>query len=197
MKSTILTTSAWTYDSDNDIDVLGNTITCVDDNTTVQDTEAVLPPRPNAEALVKIFARSVNIFYPTMHSHALDEMLLAAYDFPESFAGTFEERIFHLVIAIALQLTRRDDTSVGFTPNVYFRKAVYGYYSNTSQVLLLQENLLICIYLLLSPRSGDIWRNLGFSVRVYFDLGHHPSDDVDPDEQLAPLLFRTLYCLER
>lgn len=197
LNTTILITSEWSDDDDNNVDFIGDNATCFDNSIAAQGIEAVLPPLSSATALVKLFTQSVNIFYPTIHSQALDEMHLAAYNFPASFANSPEERIFNLVIAIALQLTQQDDTTVDFTPAAYFRKATYGHSSSTSQVLLLQENLLICIYLLLSPGSGDIWRILGLSVRVYFDMTHRPSDNEDPDQQLAVVLSRTLYCLER
>jgi hypothetical protein len=66
-----------------------------------------------------------------------------------------------------------------------------------SNLYLLRRILLICMYLLLSPSTGDIWRNLGFAVRLYFDMAHRPTEG---DEELFDgqlhMLSRTIYCIE-
>ncbi|KAH6673871.1 fungal-specific transcription factor domain-containing protein [Halenospora varia] len=161
----------------------------------------ILPPYPAAATLVHVFSRSINVFYPIMQQHALEKLLLTAYETPDTIHCTFEEQTLYIVLGIASQLMKCNDPSLVFTSSAYFKKGTSGdsimhEKTSKSQVLLLQRSLLTCIYLLLDPGSGDLWRNLGFSIRLYFDMVHRPSDD-EIERELAVMLYRALYCLER
>ncbi|KAG9234312.1 fungal-specific transcription factor domain-containing protein [Amylocarpus encephaloides] len=160
-----------------------------------------LPPYQVASALVKKFSHSVNLFYPTMPERELDELLSTAYDKPQEIRGTFEEQTLLIILGIASRLMRWSYHDSLSASNAYFQQGmsedqIMHEKTSTSQVLLLQRSLLICIYLLFTPGSGDLWRNLGFSIRLYFDMVHRPSSGGESETELAVMLYRTLYCLE-
>ncbi|KAF2798705.1 hypothetical protein K505DRAFT_96146 [Melanomma pulvis-pyrius CBS 109.77] len=161
-----------------------------------------LPPRSVSTALFALFARSMNVFYPTVSDPYMDTLIINAYSNQESPMATHEEDIFYLILAIGSKLSMKSDPGLALGPQVYFHKATYhpersrDGWLHLDQLLLLQRNLLICTYLLLSPAAGDIWRNLGFAIRLYFDLSHRPSTNDDMNEGLMCMLFRTLYTLE-
>ncbi|KAH8667049.1 hypothetical protein BX600DRAFT_285340 [Xylariales sp. PMI_506] len=153
--------------------------------------------------LFATFSRSAHIWYPVMDDASLNNLLSSsAIDRLGSALDHAHELIF-LILAIGSQLTKRAEHCVSFTSIAYFERATAHldttceHSSTSSNLYLLQRTLLICIYLLLTPSAGDIWRNLGFAVRLYFDLSHRPAETSDPrDTSQLCMLSRTLYCLE-
>lgn len=166
----------------------------------LQQPDSILPSCAVAKTLIEAFSQSMNTFYPTIQHHTLEELLAKAYNESDTFHGTFEEQTLYIVLGIGSLLTKSNHPSFVFTPSVYFTSGVsedsiMHEKTSTSQVLLLQRCLLTCIYLLLDPGAGDIWRNLGLAIRLYFDIVHRPSYD-EREKELALMLYRTLYCLE-
>lgn len=166
------------------------------------------PPQSLSAALFTLFSKSVNLFYPTVKEPQISRLLEYSSNQVEAvdehdYEHDYDHDIFYLIMAIATQLTRKWVHGQVYSPHVYFHKATH--YPERSRkrwlqldsLLLLQRHLLICIYLLFSPDSGDIWRNLGFAIRLYFDLSHRPTEHDNMDEELMTMLFRTLYSLER
>lgn len=159
------------------------------------------PPKEVTLPLFSLFSRSINTFYPTMKDEQLEHIMAAPYDRNGSLAG-HDQELFYLVLAIGSQLARGSDQSLVLNSQAYLRKATSLMersrcsWLHVNQLFLLQRTLLISIYLLLSPGSGDIWRNLGFAIRTYFDLAHRPLETDDIDDGLMDMLCRTLYCLE-
>lgn len=160
------------------------------------------PPIAVASVLFRVFSYSVNVFYPTIKENHLATILETVYQ-PGHVAPGQDWDIFYLIIAIGSYLSRKTGMEMAIAPHVYFQKAISHLeqsrhsWIGQHQLLLLQRTILICIFLLLSPVSGDIWRNLGFAIRFYFDLSHRPSEHDGMDEELMQMLTRTLYCLER
>lgn len=159
------------------------------------------PPKEVARSLFDLFSRSINTFYPTVKDGQLEHIMAALYDTKGSLTDRDQE-LFYLVLAISSQLARGSDQSLVLKPEAYLRKATslmersHHSWLHVNQLFLLQRTLLISVYLLLSPGSGDIWRNLGFSIRMYFDLAHRPIETDDMDDGLMDMLCRALYCLE-
>ena len=155
-----------------------------------------------ALSLFRIFSNSINIFYPTLKAQHVDEIVESAYNDQDCTRLGQDHDLFYLILAISSHVARKSDIGLPFTPSVYFEKAISHLeqtrhsWIGPNQILLLQRTILICIYLLLNPSSGDIWRNLGFAIRFYFDLSHRPSEHDGIDEDLMCILTRTLYCLE-
>jgi hypothetical protein len=159
-----------------------------------------MPPQSALSALLRFFSGSINLFYPTVKDDQLNS--LTASGSHQSDMTDQDQDIFFLILAISSKLVKAPAYVPPFASHVYFHKATYHpaktreSWLQLDPLLLLQRQLLICIYLILSPASGDIWRNLGFAIRLYFDLSHRPSENDDTDEELMIMLFRTLYCLE-
>ena len=159
------------------------------------------PSNPASSTMFRLFANTIHVFYPTLKECQLKDLLLGSYT--EGFSPlSLDQDLFYLVIAVASLTVKDRDTGLPFTAHAYFYKATRHsersrtYWLSVDPLSLLQQQLLICIYLLLSPESGDLWRNLGFAIRLYFDLSHRPSED-EIDKTLLAMLFRTLYSLER
>jgi hypothetical protein len=159
------------------------------------------PPKEVALCLSSLFSRSINTFYPTMKDEQLEHIMAAPYDRNGSMTG-HDQELFYLILAISSQLAKGSNQSRDLNPEAYLRKATslmersHHRWLHVDQLFLLQRTLLISIYLLLCPGSGDIWRNLGFAIRMYFDLAHRPLETDDMDDGLMDMLCRTVYCLE-
>ncbi|KAF7563755.1 hypothetical protein G7046_g379 [Stylonectria norvegica] len=160
------------------------------------------PPFSAAAGLVSLFQKSANTFFPVIASLSMEETLSHAYENDTSALLGQQSELFYLALAIASQVGKREDPLLAMCANAYFYKALSQsstsceHYSRASNLFLLQRTLLIAVFLLLNPASGDIWRTLGFAIRLFFDLSHRPSMDEDKGHHLFCLLTRTLYCLE-
>lgn len=168
------------------------------------DLEIDRPARATASRLFAAFSKSVHIWYPILDDLSLHKLLLCSYD-GQRFDRRFdhEKEMYYLVLAIGSQLTKKVESCAGLTSATYFEKATSRLdttceHSLSDNLWLLQRTLLICLYLLLAPSAGDVWRNLGFAIRLYFDLSHRPNEASDGDkvENTLRVLARTLYCLE-
>lgn len=161
------------------------------------------PPISVASGLFNIFSRSANSFFPILEVTSLKTILSRCYEKDDDTAFGHSQELFYLILAIASLVAKRNEPVLASWADSYFRKATTrldttcDHSSRPANILLLQRTLLICVYLLLSPKSGDIWRHLGFAIRLFFDLSHRPSMDADKDHNLFCTLTRTLYCLER
>ncbi|KAI1867245.1 uncharacterized protein JN550_007297 [Neoarthrinium moseri] len=165
-------------------------------------SEPAVPPVAVTSALSHVFTSSVNVFYPTLKGPHLDRIMSNLYRDQINRRGTWDRGLGYLVLAIGSKLGAGANIGITHTPEIYYAKALQllqGRRHNwraLDQLSLLQRTLLICLYLLLDPASGDIWRYLGFAIRIYFDLSHRPAEDDDMDEELLSMLSKTLYCLE-
>lgn len=163
------------------------------------------PPYSLALRLFEIFSKSINIFFPVLEQTSLESLLNSTYNMNESTQTStkHEYELFYLVLAVSSFLSKRHDPGLGWLGEMWFKQATFdldplnNHSSKQSQLFLFQRTILISIYLLLSPKSGDIWRNLGFAIRIFFDLAHRSSMDGERDQHLFLILTRTLYCLER
>jgi Fungal specific transcription factor domain len=162
--------------------------------------------RPDISTALRLFAvfyRSVHVWYPVMNDDSLQGLLSYCNTEPLDSALDHNQELFYLILAISSQLTKRVEHVVNFTPAAYFAKATShantscDHSSGSSTLHMMQRSLLICIYLLLSPGGGDVWRNLGFAIRLYFDMSHGRFENINGlDEGHLAMLARTLYCIE-
>ncbi|KAI5922374.1 hypothetical protein F4810DRAFT_674693 [Camillea tinctor] len=160
------------------------------------------PSRPLALYLLNLFRDTVNTFYPVMHEKSLYNLLDHCYPDVEPTSFSHGHEIMHLILAIGACLVNGNILRVNFTPSMFIQKFLSiqdlacDHASPADQLFFLQKTLLVCLYLLFRPGSGDIWRILGFAIRLYFDLSHRPLKDASMDNHLMIMLSRTLYCLE-
>lgn len=161
------------------------------------------PSFSTVSRLFATFYRSVHVWYPVMSNAAFRSLLSSAQTTTIDACLSPSQELLYLILAISSQLTRRSELQSGMTPAAYFSKATSNVdtscdHSSGSQTIhMMQRSLLICIYLLLSPAHGDIWRNLGFAIRLYFDMSHGRFENLDSlDESHLAMLARTLYCIE-
>ena len=174
------------------------------DLTTTTGCNEGLPPIAVATRLFGIFARSVNVFFPVVENSSLERIIHIAYN-SEGVEGCDQNRqLFFTILAIASLVAKRSNPNLPFFAGEYLQQAAWNlndescdHSSKTSQIFIFQRTLLVSIYLLLSPSSGDIWRNLGFAIRLFFDLSHRSFVEGDEELLLFHMLTRTLYCLER
>jgi hypothetical protein len=167
----------------------------------VDDQTPQIPPYSVSSALFQLFANSINIFYPTLQDNHLNNLMCTSY--AENRPSVDLDRdLFYLVLSVASLAVNGRETGLPIGSHVYFYKATChpersrADWLSIDPLLLLQRQILICVSVLFNPESGDLWRNLGFAVRLYFDLSHRPSE-LDNDRTLLAMLSRTLYCLER
>lgn len=175
--------------------------------TTARTDNGDLPPIAVATRLFDIFARSVNVFFPVVENSSLETILHIAYNSDDVVVeGCHDQnrQLFFTILAIASLVAKRSDPNLPFLGSQYFNQAIRhfddascNHASKASQIFIFQRTLLISLYLLLSPSAGDIWRNLGFAIRLFFDLSHRSFVEGDEELQLFHMLTRTLYCLER
>ncbi|CAH0053871.1 unnamed protein product [Clonostachys solani] len=155
-----------------------------------------------ATRLFAVFSKSVHVWYPIMNDESLQSLLLCCSTETLDPCSDQKLELFYLVLAIASLLTKRAEPLLSSTPAAYFNRAISNadtncdHSSGPSTLHMMQRSLLICIYLLLSPGSGDIWRNLGFAIRLHFDMSHGRSENMYLDEGHHTMLARTLYCIE-
>jgi hypothetical protein len=167
-----------------------------------QDAEFHRPPISVASAIFTLFTRSVNVFYPTVQHHCFETILADLYNHAEPVTTGHHHDVFCLILAIGSQMTKHPELRPPLGPDIYFQKATRHLqrsrhsWSSREQLRAFQKSLLTCIYLLSSPSSGDIWRNLGFAIRLFLDLSHRPAENDDIDDELLCMLTRTLYSLE-
>ncbi|UPL02929.1 hypothetical protein LCI18_013863 [Fusarium solani-melongenae] len=163
---------------------------------------AATPPMSMAISLFQLFARSANVFYPVLQPAKLDEILAQCYANDDGCLQSDTRQFFFLVLAVSSRIGQVGQANPSSQAEGYFRSAVSemsttcNHASRAENVALLQRTLLICLYLLLSPGSGDVWRHLGFAIRHFFDLAHRPSMEEDEFHDILCTLTRTLYCLE-
>lgn len=165
--------------------------------------DATLPPFSVAEGLFRLFSRSANVFFPVLETTMLDHILSTAYksDGEESVKPTLD--LFYLILAIAALIGKRNGPSIAAQARSWFLKAISSmsmqcdHSSLLENIILLQRTLLMCVFLLLSPESGDLWRHLGYAIRHFFDLSHRPLTEEEEYRHLICTLTRTLYYLER
>lgn len=161
-----------------------------------------LPAPQITIAIFGLFANSINLFYPTIVEQQLETILIAAQSDQGNTLAEYDQDLMYLIVAIGSRLSRQPDHQTTISSQDYFHKATHhpersrDSWIHADQLLLLQRHTLICIYLLLNPAAGDLWRNLGFAIRSYFDLAHSPSTGDMSREDLTRLLFRTIYSLE-
>ncbi|KAF4471294.1 neutral amino acid permease [Fusarium albosuccineum] len=159
---------------------------------------ADLPSPSVTQSLIQLFCQSVNTFFPILDKTSLTELASRSYDENANNAA----EIFYLTRGIACLVAKRSEPMLASWGRSFFETAISHFdttcdhSSRSINVKLLQRTLLICVYLLLDPEAGDIWRHLGFAIHLFLDLSHRPSDDEDEDHQLFCTLTRTLYCLE-
>lgn len=147
--------------------------------------------------------RTTNVFYKILDQSHLDHLMSDCYT---TVAGAQRDQghdMLYLVLAIAAHVGKRSDPRLAGHSDVYYTKAtadmgtICDHASRDANIVLLQRTLLVCVYLLLSPGSGDIWRHLGFAIRHFLDLAHRPSLEEDKYHDIMCTLTRTLYALER
>ncbi|KAF5004539.1 hypothetical protein FDECE_8971 [Fusarium decemcellulare] len=161
-------------------------------------THADLPSPSAIQSLIHLFCRSVNTFFPILDEASLTA--LASRSCNEN--ANNPDEILYLALGLACLVAKRNEAMLASWGRSFFETAISRFdttcdhSSRSINVKLLQRTLLVCLYLLLDPEAGDIWRHLGFAIRLFLDLSHRPSEDEDEDHKLFCTLTRTLYCLE-
>jgi hypothetical protein len=109
---------------------------------------------------------------------------------------------FFLILAIGTRLlSKTADSRLLFDSYSYFRTAISDI-KRLHKCLLpistssLQCNVLLCIFLLLDPSWGNVWRVMGHTCRLSLELNSLRANEDDPGE-LEAALYRTVYQLER
>ncbi|CVK98837.1 uncharacterized protein FMAN_08412 [Fusarium mangiferae] len=166
----------------------------------IQNSHVELLSPSTTLSLLHLFSRSAHAFFPVLDETALQVMFASLYSI-ESFLEQDRHGIFYLVLAIASSIAKKSEPTLACWAPSFFNKAiekvtVVSDHSRTENIALFQRTLLICVYLLLNPDAGDIWRHLGFAIRLFLDISHRPSEDEVEDHHLFCMLTRTMYCLE-
>ncbi len=134
-------------------------------------TESKKPGREIAKALFDCYYQSIESFYPIIGLRNLQHILDSAYEpSPNIFTPAEAEVLFDIIIAISLWLSGKDDSRLLPVSRSIFRKVTVDSISKstlgTSKTKTLQITLLMSVYALLSPISGNPWRLLGHACRL-------------------------------
>jgi hypothetical protein len=100
-----------------------------------------------------------------------------------------------LVIAICLQLRSKTDPRYRGPAMAYFNGALYKHSTidfATPSIHQIQVLALECLFILLCPTAGDIWRMIGAAVRACVEL----CEEYNTTDDTCWLLLRTVFCLE-
>ena len=158
-----------------------------------------LPPHATTMALLSVFNNSFNV---VCHVISMDTLQQICADIYSGNGGTdmFELQTLHLVLAVSLQTLSTRDRSLSNTAQAYFQEVASD--SGRISALLQRNNLkslrvaiLLCAYVSLRPRSGDIWRLVGFASRLCLGMINAPRSDKSEKETFE-LLYQTLLCID-
>lgn len=158
-----------------------------------------LPPQATTMALLSVFSNSINVICRVISIEALQQTCAYIYA-GNDCTDVFELQTLHLVLAISLQLLSKRDHSLSNTAQAYFHEVA----SDSGRISsLLQRNslrslrvaILLCIYVLLRPNSGDIWRLVGFASRLCLGMINTPRSNKSEKETFE-LLYQTLLCID-
>jgi hypothetical protein len=157
-----------------------------------------LPPQPTTMALLSVFNNSINVIARVISIDALQQTCLHIYAGNEC-TDVFELQTLHLVLAISLQLLSGRDHSLSNTAQTYFKEVASdsGRISSLLQrdsLTSLRVAILLCVYVLLRPNSGDIWRLVGFASRLCLGMINTPRTNTE--KETFELLYQTLLCID-
>ena len=157
-----------------------------------------LPPQATTMALLGVFNNSMNVVCHVISMEALEQTYASILAGNEG-VDIFEFQTLHLCLAISLQLLSRRDHSLSNTAQAYFKEVA----SDSGRISsLLQRNslkslrvaILLCVYVLLRPSSGDIWRLVGFASRLCLGMINTPRSE--KEKETFELLYQTLLCID-
>ncbi|KAK1712972.1 uncharacterized protein BDZ83DRAFT_92302 [Colletotrichum acutatum] len=160
-------------------------------------------PESLATPIFNLFSRSINTFFPIFQPQILNNNLNAYYHPNATPPRPHNTPLFNLIIALGAQIGSKSTPSLYALAEHHFQNAIVSlpvtcaHASRADNLSLFQRTLLICVYTLLEPSAGDVWRHLGFAIRLFLDLSHRPSMEEDEDHGVFCMLTRTLYTLER
>ncbi|KXH38219.1 hypothetical protein CSAL01_08777 [Colletotrichum salicis] len=144
-------------------------------------------PETLATPLFILFSRSINTFFPTLEPQTLTHILNTHYHNHAPSHNTTNTPIFNFIIALGALITSKSTPSFLPLAESHFQNVTpslpttCAHASRAENLALLQRTLLICVYTLLEPSAGDVWRHLGFAIRLFLDLSHRPSMEEDED----------------
>ncbi|KAJ5613180.1 hypothetical protein N7510_006374 [Penicillium lagena] len=145
------------------------------------------PPHVRSEILPEI--KPLNLVYPIFQE--TDEFLLS-FTQKQNLPATAENL---LVIAICLQLRSKTDPRYKGPAMAYFNGALHKHSTidfTTPSIHQIQIFALECLFILLCPTAGDIWRMSGAAVRACVEL----CEEYNTIDETCWLLLRTVFCLE-
>jgi hypothetical protein len=158
-----------------------------------------LPPPHVAFPLISIFYQSINIFYPVFTSGSLENLYTAFTNSPQVDSDSGNLYTLYLAFAISMHLLCKADRRMAGKSTGYFRQAVREWQSSSKmkRTSTVRVGILLCIYILMNPSAGDVWRMVGFVCRICLDLTNLKIDNQMHEERYeSALLYRTSYCLE-
>ncbi len=87
-------------------------------------TDISLPPSSEANFLISIFRKSVNVFYPTFQQATIEGLYAAASDESQPNAGSGSIPTLYLVCAIVMHTLSKTDRRMAGTSVSYFQQAL-------------------------------------------------------------------------
>ncbi|EXJ90303.1 hypothetical protein A1O1_03402 [Capronia coronata CBS 617.96] len=158
-------------------------------------TDAGLPGAVYTKALVAHYRKSIEVFFPVLGDEWFSHVNSLDLDDPDTFNNNNTLlALVQLVTALSLQLMSRSEPSLTTMASMYFfrisERTVHRALRSPN-LQLLQLFTLMCIYLLLDRKAGDIWTALHHALSIY-DALHLTAGE---DEQ-SKLIRNTLFVLE-
>jgi hypothetical protein len=159
-----------------------------------------VPAAELAVSLLQFFSTSINVFYPVLTQDRLQDIhIYLDQKIADDELDGWHHPTAYLIFAISLHLMSKEDRHLAALSSEYFKAAISKWQSlkELRRVPTIRMRLLVCIYVVLNPTAGDIWRLLGFLTRMCISMENSSGSQVtDMEREEESMLYRTTFCLE-
>jgi hypothetical protein len=163
-------------------------------------TNARLPPRESAAALLRYYFAHLYSLYPFFPESTLWGVFENAFQPTPPPIRPSDSWLLYMVLAIASSAQSRSSQDEAYQNGVqYVAKALeladkVLAPANAAQI---QSLLLLTQYSMLDPAHFDSWHVIGFTARAVIDLGYHqdPPTSQQVDKTLLDMRRKTFYCV--
>jgi hypothetical protein len=159
-----------------------------------------LPPLSTCLSLVDVFSNSINILYPVSSPEGLKAICASTFNEGPLYPERLDVQTLYIILAISLHLLSKNDHSLSTAADAYFHLVHRS--ANQMSSLVQRNNLeplriaiLVATYLMLRPKSGNLWRVVGFCSRLCLGMVNLPRGS-KKEEAEYQVLFKTLLCID-
>ncbi|KAF2099335.1 hypothetical protein NA57DRAFT_74836 [Rhizodiscina lignyota] len=148
---------------------------------------------PEIAVLIDVYHNSIEVLFPGLKQQTLGLMAPGSPEISQhSNLSTRQTTSTNLVLAVAARMLAKRDSRMMAVSTALLGAAMQDYSSFCSEVQQQNEGgltavFLLCLYFLLDPSSGDVWRLLGYACRLCTELSWDFSGTLGPEKANWPL----------